>query len=207
MVSSGDGVEWSPIDQPYSCVIASPKKESKLKGLKSYIAYQLTPTFNNIQVSRRYKQFDWLHERLQLKYSVIAIPPLPDKQISGRYEDTFIEHRKTQLQAFVNCVCRHPVLSRSPVWLHFITCTDEKQWKAGKRRAEKDELVGPKFFMMIRAPNRELEAFLVEQESEKCDRFIREMDAAVKGLAENAVEQSKRFRQSYSKDMQKVCFF
>lgn len=52
-------------------------------GLKSYIAYQLTPSFNNIQVSRRYKHFDWLHERLVEKFCIIPIPPLPDKQISG----------------------------------------------------------------------------------------------------------------------------
>ena len=53
--------------------------------------------FNNIQVSRRYKHFDWLHERLTSKYHIIPIPPtippipyhiipippLPDKQIQG----------------------------------------------------------------------------------------------------------------------------
>lgn len=41
-------VEWC-IDSDddsyrYQCVVASPKKESKLKGLKSFIAYQITPT-------------------------------------------------------------------------------------------------------------------------------------------------------------------
>ena len=40
--------------------------------------------FNNIQVSRRYKHFDWLHERLVEKYTFIPIPPLPDKQIQGK---------------------------------------------------------------------------------------------------------------------------
>jgi hypothetical protein len=39
--------------------------------------------FNNIQVSRRYKHFDWLHERLVEKFTLIPIPPLPDKQIQG----------------------------------------------------------------------------------------------------------------------------
>lgn len=41
-------VEWyrDREDGPhgYECMVASPKKESKLKGLKSFIAYQLTPT-------------------------------------------------------------------------------------------------------------------------------------------------------------------
>lgn len=40
--------------------------------------------FSNIQVSRRYKHFDWLHERLVEKFCTLAIPPLPEKQISGK---------------------------------------------------------------------------------------------------------------------------
>ena len=117
--------------------------------MKSFIAYQLTPSFNNIQVSRRYKHFDWLHERLTEKYCLIPIPPLPDKQIQGRYEEEFIEHRMNQLQNFVDRVCRHPIFSQSEVWQHFLTCTDEKRWKNGKRKAEKDPLIGGNFFMAI----------------------------------------------------------
>lgn len=98
--------DWPPIQNQYTVLVTSPKKETKLKGLKSFIAYQLTPSFNNIQVSRRYKHFDWLHERLTEKFSLIAVPPLPDKQISGRYEEQFIEHRRAQLQEFVDYVCR-----------------------------------------------------------------------------------------------------
>ena len=99
VVDNGDGkFSWLNVKPPYSCAVASPKKESKLKGLKSYIAYQLTPSvsihlclqsgdvlfqFNNIQVSRRYKHFDWLYEQLQKKFNFVPIPPLPDKQIQG----------------------------------------------------------------------------------------------------------------------------
>lgn len=43
---------WKPNLQPYSVIVASPKKEKKFKGMKTYIAYQLTPSFNNISVSR-----------------------------------------------------------------------------------------------------------------------------------------------------------
>ena len=42
------------------------------------------------------------------------------------------------------------------VWNHFLTCTDEKQWKTGKRRAEKDELVGANFFMALKVPDKPL---------------------------------------------------
>lgn len=45
VVDNGDGkFSWLNVKPPYSCAVASPKKESKLKGLKSYIAYQLTPS-------------------------------------------------------------------------------------------------------------------------------------------------------------------
>lgn len=39
--------------------------------------------FNGIQVSRRYKHFDWLLERLSAKFVLTPIPPLPEKQVSG----------------------------------------------------------------------------------------------------------------------------
>ncbi|RCN47589.1 PX domain protein, partial [Ancylostoma caninum] len=137
IIISGPLVQWRPIQQYYTCTVDKPKKETKLKGLKSFIAYSLTSSLSRIQVSRRYKHFDWLHDQLSAKYIMIAIPPLPEKQVSGRYEDDLIDHRKHILQLWVNKICRHPVLSQSEVWLHFITCTDEKEWKNGKRKAEK----------------------------------------------------------------------
>ncbi|KAJ8299164.1 hypothetical protein KUTeg_023224 [Tegillarca granosa] len=142
IIDSEDGPQWESPSDCYTCAIKSPKKESKLKGLKSFIAYQLTPSFSNIQVSRRYKHFDWLHERLEEKFTCIPVPPLPDKAISGRYEDDFINERMKQLQYWVDRMVRHPVISKSDVFLHFLTCTDEKKWKQGKRKAEKDEFLG-----------------------------------------------------------------
>ncbi|XP_039297500.1 sorting nexin lst-4 isoform X1 [Nilaparvata lugens] len=204
VVGSEDSITWNPIQEPYLCQVASPKKETKLKGLKSYIAYQLTPTFNNIQVSRRYKHFDWLHERLEVKFGLIPIPPLPDKQISGRYEEQFIEHRKNQLQAFVDSVCRHPVLSTCEVWEHFITCTDEKRWKAGKRKAEKDELVGANYFLALVTPEKPINLLKVEQENEACSKFVHEMDVAVRNLMATSLDQTKKHQGPYKREYQRI---
>lgn len=74
MLAEDGSLVWAPNTNPYYCYITSPKKESKLKGLKSYIAYQITTS--NLVVSRRYKHFDWLHQRLAEKFTVIPIPPL-----------------------------------------------------------------------------------------------------------------------------------
>lgn len=196
---------WESVTPPYSCTIASPKKDTKFKGLKSFIAYQLTPSFNNIQVSRRYKHFDWLHERLTAKFTYIAIPPLPDKQIQGRYEEEFIEHRMNQLQSFVDRMCRHPVLSQSEVWKHFLTCTDEKRWKSGKRKAEKDPLVGGANFLALKPPEKALEPEHVGTTTMMFANFSQSLDFAVKNLAKVAADQTNKCQNEYKRDYQTIC--
>lgn len=205
VLEQGEGrYNWLATKAPYSCVIASPKKEAKFKGLKSFIAYQLTPSFNNIQVSRRYKHFDWLHERLVTKFSFIPIPPLPDKQIQGRYEEEFIEHRMNQLQSFVDRVCRHPILSQSEVWNHFLTCTDDKRWKVGKRKAEKDVLVGGSAFLALKVPDKPLEAEVVEREVLTFSQFSTQFDVAVRNLAKTAADQTTKCQNHYKREFQSI---
>lgn len=45
---------------------------------------------------------------------------------TGRYEEDFINERMKQLQEWVTRITNHPVVSKSNVWRHFLTCTDEK---------------------------------------------------------------------------------
>jgi len=205
VLDNGDGrYSWLNTNAPFSCVVASPKKEAKFKGLKSYIAYQLTPSFNNIQVSRRYKHFDWLYEQLQRKYSFVPIPPLPDKQIQGRYEEEFIEHRMNQLQSFVDRMCRHPVLAQSEVWNHFLACTDEKRWKSGKRKAEKDPLVGGSYFSAVTVPDKPLDQEFVDREVQIFTQFTAQFDGAVKNLAKMAADQTTKCQNHYKREFQLI---
>lgn len=141
---------------------------------------------------------------MEEKYCFIPIPPLPDKQISGRYEEQFIEHRRTQLQEFVDYVCRHPVLARSRVWEHFITCTDEKRWKAGKRQAEKDELLGVNYFNAIQCPETTLDVIKVEIQTDTFSRFISGLDPVVKNFMAMAVDQTKKNQVLYKREFQKI---
>lgn len=48
IVENEYGIIWNPPNDVYTCNVASPKKESKLKGLKSFIVYQLTPSVRYI---------------------------------------------------------------------------------------------------------------------------------------------------------------
>lgn len=197
---------WEGRGEPFTVIIGSPKKGSKFGGMKSFIAYQVTPSFSNIQVARRYKHFDWLHEQLTKKFgTVIAIPPLPEKQVTGRFEEDLIEHRRIELQSFADRICRHPVLASSEVWRHFLTETDDKKWTRGKRTAETDKLVGTAFLTTIQAPSvlKETEILL----DDKIVRFggeVVKLDTAVKNMYKTADDQIARFRTTHKKDYQDI---
>ncbi|CAL1535965.1 unnamed protein product [Lymnaea stagnalis] len=203
IIETPDGPMWLKEDSAYTCAVTSPKKESKMKGLKSFIAYQLQPSFSNIIVSRRYKHFDWLHGRLECKYVCIPIPPLPDKAVTGRYEEDFIQERMRALQGWVNRMVRHPVISRSDVFHHFLTCTDDKKWKVGKRKAEKDEFQGGKFFQVLQPPAKGLDIREVEAKMEVFCKFVLGMTENMKTLItvhhEYAKKQLGPFKREYSK--------
>ncbi|XP_076116058.1 sorting nexin lst-4-like isoform X3 [Mytilus galloprovincialis] len=203
IIETRDGPIWAATES-YTCEIKSPKKESKLKGLKSFIAYQVIPSFSNIQVSRRYKHFDWLHKMLKEKFICIPVPPLPDKAIAGRYEDDFINERMKQLQYWMDRMVRHPVISHCDTFNHFLTCTDEKKWKVGKRKAEKDEFVGFKFFYTLDTPRQPLDVRDVESKMETFQKFVKGMDDNVKNLISVFHDNRKRHTGPFKKEFSRI---
>ncbi|OCT88743.1 hypothetical protein XELAEV_18017373mg [Xenopus laevis] len=50
-----DGPEWQENPYPFRCSIDEPTKQTKFKGIKSYISYRLLPSHTGLQVHRRYK--------------------------------------------------------------------------------------------------------------------------------------------------------
>lgn len=202
------GIVWKPSSAAYTCSIATHGKESKMKGFKTFISYDVRTSTRDIEVRRRYKHFDWLMQRLEEKYLMTPLPPLPEKQIAGRFHEDFVEHRRNLLQLWVNYITRHPILSQCDVWWHFITCPtdDMKLWKSGKRRAEKDELVGANFFYSVEIMSGipPLDNIKVTKQLENFQRFVIKFDDAVKHMYNTAVDQSKKFSSVYSKDAKKL---
>jgi len=109
-----------------------------------------------------------------------------------------------QLQSFVDRVCRHPILSQSEVWQHFLSCTDEKRWKTGKRKAEKDPLVGGNAFMAIRTPERSMDQGFIDQEVEIFTKFTTSLDSAVKNMHKTATDQTQRCQTHFKREYQTV---
>ncbi|XP_051909608.1 sorting nexin-9b isoform X1 [Hippocampus zosterae] len=199
------GPVWLYPESQLDCVVADPKKGSKMYGLKSYIEYQITPNTTNRPVNHRYKHFDWLYERLLDKFgSAIPIPSLPDKQVTGRFEEEFIKMRMERLQGWMSRMCRHPVIASSEVFQLFLTYKDEKDWKTGKRKAEKDETVGVMIFTTIEPEAADLDPIEVDQKCEQFNKFTKAMDDVVKEILTVGHEHWKRCTGPLPKEYQRI---
>ncbi|XP_059406328.1 sorting nexin-18a [Carassius carassius] len=200
------GPEWQENPYPFTCTIDDPTKQTKFKGMKSYISYKLTPTHTQNQVNRRYKHFDWLYARLVEKFPVISVPHIPEKQATGRFEEDFISKRRRGLIWWMNHMTSHPVLARCDVFQHFLTCSsmDEKSWKQGKRKAEKDEMVGANFFLTISTPAAPLDLQDVESRIDGFKAFTKKMDDSVIQVNATLNEFARKQIAGFKKEYQKV---
>uniref|UniRef100_G3QM28 Sorting nexin n=1 Tax=Gorilla gorilla gorilla TaxID=9595 RepID=G3QM28_GORGO len=195
------GPMWVYPTSTFDCVVADPRKGSKMYGLKSYIEYQLTPTNTNRSVNHRYKHFDWLYERLLVKFgSAIPIPSLPDKQVTGRFEEEFIKMRMERLQAWMTRMCRHPVISESEVFQQFLNFRDEK---VGHCINMEDNLTGVFLFVILGLALHTLTCDL-EQKCEAVGKFTKAMDDGVKELLTVGQEHWKRCTGPLPKEYQKI---
>ena len=78
--------------------------------------------------------------------------------------------RKGQLELWLNRLSSHPVISESEVFIHFLQCDDTSaKWKAGKRKAEKDEYRGAQWFCTLTVPGESVDTTAAIKE--KIDKF------------------------------------
>lgn len=206
VVQGPHGPEWQENPYPFGCSIDEPTKQTKFKGMKSYISYRLLPSHTNQQVFRRYKHFDWLYTRLLEKFPVISVPRIPEKQATGRFEEDFISKRRKGLIWWMDHMCSHPVLSRCDAFQHFLTCSDEKAWKQGKRKCEKDDMVGANFFLTLSTPpgSPVLDPHEVESKLDAFKAFAKRMDEGVLQLNQTAGEFARKQASGFKKEYQKV---
>lgn len=198
------GPRWKESPQPLSCSVEDPTKQTKFKGIKTYISYRVTPSHTGRPVYRRYKHFDWLYNRLLHKFTVISVPHLPEKQATGRFEEDFIEKRKRRLILWMNHMTSHPVLAQYEGFEHFLICADDKQWKLGKRRAEKDEMVGAHFMLTLHIPTEHQDLQDVEERVDAFKAFAKKMDDSVMQLTHVASELVRKHVGGFRKEFQRL---
>jgi len=132
--------------------VSNPSKQGE--GLSSYFTYEvLTKTslpqykLNQFGVSRRFRDFDWLHTQLGLKYPGAIVPPLPEKhsaqvstmRMSGvGCSAEWLEDRRSQLQRFLQRVAAHPQLRAAPDLQTFLEASDDvlDSWKESSKSSK-----------------------------------------------------------------------
>lgn len=78
---------------------------------------------------------------------ICAIHPLP-----GRFSEEFIERRRRALERFLNRLVRHPVIRYSDLLTHFLSCSEDGDWKRAERKFDGDRIVGISFFQHVYHP-------------------------------------------------------
>jgi len=118
----------------FEIFVTDPVKQGD--GVGAYVSYKVwsktrLPQYKNPEheVIRRYKDFDWIFNRLQATNRGVIVPPLPEKNAVAKISATtdFIETRRRALQVFINKVAEHPVLKTSPTLQLFL-----EVWMAGR---------------------------------------------------------------------------
>ncbi|CAM2700114.1 unnamed protein product [Rotaria socialis] len=194
---------------PFNCRVEEPSKGTKLGGLKAFTEYKvITDIPGSHFVLRRYKQFDWLHEQLVNKFRFICIPPLPEKQIAGRFDQEFVEERRRQLELWLNRVCRHPVLCASYAVQHFIACDandkNKKDWKGGKRKVEKDELREASWLQCVTLTNTGLSESQIAAQIETFAQQQPGLESHLKSLNQGLIKYLERQTEVYERDILRV---
>lgn len=75
-------------------------------------------------VTRRYRDFRWLYHALNNAHPGVIVPPPPEKQAVGRFNDDFIQQRRAALEKMLLNIVAHPILQRDPDLVAFLTADD-----------------------------------------------------------------------------------
>ncbi|KAF3921986.1 hypothetical protein ABW20_dc0104539 [Dactylellina cionopaga] len=97
--------------------VGDPHKVGDLTS--AHIVYQVSTKTSSkayrvpeFTVSRRYKDFLWLYNALIVSNPGIIVPPPPEKQQLGRFDQDFVESRRAALERMLNRIALHPVLQQ-----------------------------------------------------------------------------------------------
>ena len=102
------------------------RNEQKRLSTTKYSVYTITctpPVIKgiDIEVCRRYNDFRWLRKLFIECFPAIYIPPIPPPQTLGRFDKTFTEQRKKELERFLNRICSIKPLSESLIFILFLS--------------------------------------------------------------------------------------
>lgn len=89
--------------------------------IRSFIMYTVhTRTSSSLfskpsfSVLRRYSDFLWLYETLSMNNPGVIVPPVPEKNTFGRFDENFVQQRRLALEKCIQKMANHAVLAKDP---------------------------------------------------------------------------------------------
>jgi len=117
------------------------------QGISSHFTYEVTTKtslpqykFGQFSVTRRFRDFDWLHAQLALKFPGAIVPPLPEKHSAQvatlkvtavSQSPGWLEERRAALQRFLHALVAHPTMHTAADLQAFLEKPDDAldAWK------------------------------------------------------------------------------
>mmetsp|Transcript_13512 Transcript_13512/g.29060 ORF Transcript_13512/g.29060 Transcript_13512/m.29060 type:complete len:470 (+) Transcript_13512:39-1448(+) len=97
------------------------------------VTYRVSTIPTNSTVRRRYSDFDWLREVLQINYLGMLVAPLPAKRAVGNKSGTFLKLRAHGLTMFIQRILRNPYVKSDATVQAFLTIPEGAEWDAYKK--------------------------------------------------------------------------
>ncbi len=112
--------------------IAFPEKVEAGIFSKPYMTYGVSTVPLNLNVRKRYSDFDWLHQKLNEHFINCIIPPLCKKNYMEQFNEDFISKRARALERFMNGIAIHRKLRNSFIFYNFMAIKDNDEFKQKK---------------------------------------------------------------------------
>jgi len=129
-----------PDAQTYAVSVEDPRK---IGDKNAYVCYTVRCTRKaentSTIVMRRYSDFDWLCEHLKIAHPSCVVPQIPEKTLTGNFDEGLMAFRARELTRFLQRVLAHPVMSSDEAVQFFISATEED---FAARRSQKESKEG-----------------------------------------------------------------
>eukprot|EP00526_Cylindrotheca_closterium_P002804 CAMPEP_0113639982 /NCGR_PEP_ID=MMETSP0017_2-20120614/20982_1 /TAXON_ID=2856 /ORGANISM="Cylindrotheca closterium" /LENGTH=1017 /DNA_ID=CAMNT_0000551237 /DNA_START=112 /DNA_END=3165 /DNA_ORIENTATION=- /assembly_acc=CAM_ASM_000147 len=111
----------------------------QVEGRNDHATYDVKSSYGHAH--RRYSDFQWLYNRIQIEVPGAFIPVIPHKRTAllgeGQFFPDFLEERRSNLQIFLTGVMNVPnISSKCPSLTVFLKDTGSGTWEAAKKQVE-----------------------------------------------------------------------
>ncbi|TID19165.1 hypothetical protein CANINC_003735 [Pichia inconspicua] len=127
--------------EPFEILVGDPLKVGELTN--AHVVYTITTkttsklfTYPDTTVTRRYSDFLWLYNRLLNNHPGYIIPPPPEKQAYGRFDDKFIENRRLALEKMLQKIANRKIFQDDK---DLITFLQSENFAIDSKRNETNE--------------------------------------------------------------------